>query len=197
MARSCAAWDDNTKDNVCTPNIPAGIKCPPPSKTISPITRFGDNSTHRLNTPSSESLTGHYKVICATQTTSWALDSSETKPIASEIQTAEKVQTTDPAQAKKQLRTIYCIRHNRRLQYRNTLPLLFYTQDKIYADPNITFYGPSVGVISTDISAPEHLSWPADCFKMCGRSASVPPVNVLNTTLTSPFYCEQEIYSWS
>ena len=45
MARSCAAWDDNNKDNVCKPNIPAGIKCPPPSKTISPITRFGANST--------------------------------------------------------------------------------------------------------------------------------------------------------
>ena len=41
MARSCAAWDDNNKDNVCTPNIPAGIKCPPPSRTTSPITWFG------------------------------------------------------------------------------------------------------------------------------------------------------------
>ena len=28
-------------DNVCKPNIYAGIKCPPPSKTISPITWFG------------------------------------------------------------------------------------------------------------------------------------------------------------
>ena len=45
MARSCAAWDDNSKDNACKPNIPAGIKCPPPSKTISPITRFGASST--------------------------------------------------------------------------------------------------------------------------------------------------------
>ena len=44
MARSCAAWDDNNKDNVCKPNIPVGIKCPPPSKTISLITRFGTNS---------------------------------------------------------------------------------------------------------------------------------------------------------
>ena len=41
VARSCAAWDDNNKDNVCKPNTPAGIKCPPPSKTISLITRFG------------------------------------------------------------------------------------------------------------------------------------------------------------
>ena len=40
-ARSCAAWDDNNKDNVCTPSIPAGLKCPPPSKTISSIIRFG------------------------------------------------------------------------------------------------------------------------------------------------------------
>ena len=45
MARSCAALDDNNKDNVCKPNIPAGIKCPPPSKTISLIARFGANST--------------------------------------------------------------------------------------------------------------------------------------------------------
>ena len=40
-ARSCAVWDDNNKDNVCTPTIPAGLKRPPPSKTTSPITRFG------------------------------------------------------------------------------------------------------------------------------------------------------------
>ena len=41
MARSCAAWDDNNKDNVCTPNIPSEIKCLPLSKIISLITRFG------------------------------------------------------------------------------------------------------------------------------------------------------------
>ena len=52
VARSCAAWDDNNKDNVvCKPNIPAGIKCPPPSKTISPIARFGANSTKDLSQP--------------------------------------------------------------------------------------------------------------------------------------------------
>ena len=45
MARSCAARDDNNNDNVCKPNISAGLKCPPPSKTISLITRFGTNST--------------------------------------------------------------------------------------------------------------------------------------------------------
>ena len=38
--RSCAAWDDNNKDNVCAPTIPAGLKRPPPSKTISLITWF-------------------------------------------------------------------------------------------------------------------------------------------------------------
>ena len=40
-ARSCAAWDDNNKDNVCKPSIPAGLKCPLLSKTISHITWFG------------------------------------------------------------------------------------------------------------------------------------------------------------
>ena len=40
-ARSCATWDDNNKDNVCTPTIPAGLKRPPPSKTTSLITWFG------------------------------------------------------------------------------------------------------------------------------------------------------------
>ena len=45
LARSCATKDSNNKDNVCTPNIPAGIKCPPPSKTISPITWFETIST--------------------------------------------------------------------------------------------------------------------------------------------------------
>ena len=39
-ARSCAVRDDNNKDNVCEPIIPAGLKCPPPSKTISLITWF-------------------------------------------------------------------------------------------------------------------------------------------------------------
>ena len=39
-ARSCAEWDNNNKDDVCTRTIPAGLKCPPPSKTISPIPRF-------------------------------------------------------------------------------------------------------------------------------------------------------------
>ena len=29
------------KDNVCTPSIPAGLKCPAPSKTISLITCIG------------------------------------------------------------------------------------------------------------------------------------------------------------
>ena len=28
-ARPCAVRDDNNKSNVCTPSIPAGLKCPP------------------------------------------------------------------------------------------------------------------------------------------------------------------------
>ena len=39
-ARSCAALNDNNKDGVCTRTIPAGLTCPPPSKTISLITWF-------------------------------------------------------------------------------------------------------------------------------------------------------------
>ena len=45
LARSCAAKDANNKDNVWKPSIPAGIKCPPPSKTISLKTWFGTIST--------------------------------------------------------------------------------------------------------------------------------------------------------
>ena len=52
MARSCAAWDDNNKDNVCKSNIPAGIKCPPTSKTISVITWFGTILNTLLNAKS-------------------------------------------------------------------------------------------------------------------------------------------------
>ena len=47
VARSCATKDANNKDNVWKPNIPAGIYCPPPSKTISPLTWFGTISTGR------------------------------------------------------------------------------------------------------------------------------------------------------
>ena len=39
-ARPCAARNDNNKDDMCTPTIPAWLKCPPPSKTISLITWF-------------------------------------------------------------------------------------------------------------------------------------------------------------
>ena len=42
-ARLCAVKDENNKVNVCTPFIPAGLKCPPPSKTISLITRLKVN----------------------------------------------------------------------------------------------------------------------------------------------------------
>ena len=39
-ARPCAVRDDNNKDDVCTRTIPAGLKCPPSSNTISLITWF-------------------------------------------------------------------------------------------------------------------------------------------------------------
>ena len=45
VARSCATKDANNKDYVYKPSIPAGINCPPPSKTTSPITWFGTIST--------------------------------------------------------------------------------------------------------------------------------------------------------
>ena len=45
VARSCATNDANNKNYVCKPTIPAGINRPPPSKTISPITRFGTIET--------------------------------------------------------------------------------------------------------------------------------------------------------
>ena len=91
MARSCAAWDDNNKDNVCKLNIPAGIKCPPPSKTIAHITRFGTNSTHHtpyvysctLNTRSicSSILTRRYQTHCTTRTTEKQPASSDSNNI--------------------------------------------------------------------------------------------------------------------
>ena len=45
VARSCATKDANNKDYVCKTTIPAGMNCPPPSKTISPMTWFGTIST--------------------------------------------------------------------------------------------------------------------------------------------------------
>ena len=50
VARSCATKDANNKDNVWKSSIPAGINCPPPSKTVSHSTRFGTISTrsHRF-----------------------------------------------------------------------------------------------------------------------------------------------------
>ena len=32
-ARSCAVWDNDNKEDVCTRTIPAGLKCPPPSRS--------------------------------------------------------------------------------------------------------------------------------------------------------------------
>ena len=48
VARSCATRDANNKDYVCKPTIPTGISCPPPPKTISPITWFGTISTEPM-----------------------------------------------------------------------------------------------------------------------------------------------------
>ena len=45
LARSCAIKDANNEDGAWKPPIPAGISCPPLSKTISPITWFGIIST--------------------------------------------------------------------------------------------------------------------------------------------------------
>ena len=50
VAQSCATKDANNKDCVCKSTIPAGINCPPPSKTISPITRFGTIETRLAKT---------------------------------------------------------------------------------------------------------------------------------------------------
>ena len=52
VARSCATKDANSKDYVFKPTIPAGMNRPPPSKTISPVTRVQDH----LNT-----LSGNYR----------------------------------------------------------------------------------------------------------------------------------------
>ena len=45
VARSCATRDANNKDYVCEPTIPAGINRPPPSETISRVTRVPDHQT--------------------------------------------------------------------------------------------------------------------------------------------------------
>ena len=45
VARSCATRDASSKDNVCKPTIPAGINRPPPSETISHVTRVPDHNT--------------------------------------------------------------------------------------------------------------------------------------------------------
>ena len=43
VARSCATRNASNKKNVCEPTLPAGINRPPPSKTISLITRIQDH----------------------------------------------------------------------------------------------------------------------------------------------------------
>ena len=49
VARSCATRDASNKYNVCKPTIPAGINRPPPSETISHVTRVPDKKTPYLN----------------------------------------------------------------------------------------------------------------------------------------------------
>ena len=43
VARSCATRDSNNKDNAWEPTLPAGINRPPPSETISHVTRVPDH----------------------------------------------------------------------------------------------------------------------------------------------------------
>ena len=45
LARSCATRDASNKDNVCKPTIPAKISRPPPSETISHVTRVPNHKT--------------------------------------------------------------------------------------------------------------------------------------------------------
>ena len=45
VARSCATRDESNKDNVCKPTITAGINRPPPSETISHVTRVPNYKT--------------------------------------------------------------------------------------------------------------------------------------------------------
>ena len=49
VARSCATRDASNKDNVCEPTIPAGINRPPPSETISHVTRVPNHKTSRTS----------------------------------------------------------------------------------------------------------------------------------------------------
>ena len=51
VAPSCATRDASNEDNVCKPTIPAGINRPPPSETISHVTRVPTHETRlaRLN----------------------------------------------------------------------------------------------------------------------------------------------------
>ena len=45
VARSRATKDASNKDNVCKPTLPAGINRPPPTETISHVTRVPDHKT--------------------------------------------------------------------------------------------------------------------------------------------------------
>ena len=45
VARPCATRDENNIDNVCKPTTPAGINRPPPSETITHVTRVPNHKT--------------------------------------------------------------------------------------------------------------------------------------------------------
>ena len=50
------------KDNACTPSIPAGLKCPPPYKTISLITCVGAYLNNR-NVENEGDSDGRRKIV--------------------------------------------------------------------------------------------------------------------------------------
>jgi hypothetical protein len=125
------------------------------------------------------------------QTTSWALDFSQTKHIAFDSNYKQQwgFKQLISCDGRTQWRTSVSTALNTTLgqQYLNNLPLLlFYSQDEILADPNRKYFLRSQRWIHHYKYQPTRcLSWPADFFKMGRSSASIPLVNVLNTTPSS------------
>ena len=58
LARSCATRDVSNKDNVCKPTIPAKKNGPPPSETISHVTRVPNHKTRYAELKDSFSAEG-------------------------------------------------------------------------------------------------------------------------------------------
>ena len=58
LARSCATRDVSNKDNVCKPTIPAKTNGPPPSETISHVTRVPNHKTRYAELKDSFSAEG-------------------------------------------------------------------------------------------------------------------------------------------